>query len=333
MRAATASTPRAEGRWRLSVFRQGESFRKRTFNFSAAVTTALFVLGDLPPGRGETIELKPTADTTLFQRSPDNNLGAVDSLAVGGIATGPLARALLKFDVAASLPANAKITSARLAFEVVKVPTSGGRPSDFRLHRFLQAWNEGRKAGGPMGAAATEGESTWNFRVHPTIRWSQPGGGAPVEFPATPSASVRIGGVGRYEMASTSGLVADVQAWLTEPASNFGWILISQAERTPETARRIATREASARGPVLTIEYTTSPSAPLHIDRFEIVANEFRLHFTAEPNQSHQVEFSETLTASGWSTLTNLAPFVMPTDVVVSDGANRPQRFYRLRSP
>lgn len=318
---------------RFSVCRPTDSLVRRAGSMAMSVAVSLIFFGVHSPVRSETIQLRPSADTTLFQHNADNNLGAVDSLAVGGIATGPLARALVKFDVAASLSAQVTVTSVRFAFEVVKVPTSGGRPSDFRLHRLMQPWTEGMKAGGPLGMAATEGESTWNYRAHPTFRWSQPGGAAPVDFAATPSAAARITGVGRYEIVSAQDLVADVQAWLTNPASNFGWILISQGERTPETARRIGAREAGERAPVLLIDYTTGSASPPRIDRFEIVTNGFRLHFTAEAGRPYKVEFSETLAPNAWTTLTNLPSPVVSTNVVVSDAANRPQRTYRLRSP
>ena len=304
---------------------------RREIYLSIAATSALLSLGNFNFVHGETIQLQASADTVLFQNDPDNNFGAVDSLAVGGTASGALARSLIKFDVAASLPANAKIVSAQLKFEIVKIPTSGGRPSDLRLQRMLQDWSEGSQAGGPRGATAVTGESTWNFRVHPTVRWSQPGGAAPADFLTATSAAVRVTGIGRYEFLSTSALVADVQAWLTNPPGNFGWMVLSQAERTPETARRIGAREAGARGPLLTIDYTLEPE--LRIETFLVGTHEFRVQFLAQSNRTYQVEFREALAAGNWNSLTNFAPFPMPSNVGVSDAAKQPSRFYRLRSP
>ena len=301
-----------------------------SFLLMAAATT-LFSPGALHPVRGETIQFSTSADTTIFQHDPDNNFGAVDSLAVGGTASGSLARSLLKFDAAGTLPATATIISVQLDFEIVKVPTSGGRPSDFRLQRMLQNWTEGSQAGGARGEAAATGESTWNFRAHPTVRWSQPGGAAPADFLPTASASVRVAGIGRYKFASTPELIADMQAWLANPASNFGWIMLSQTERTPETARRIGAREAGERGPVLTIEFRVEPQ--LRIDGFEIVKHEFRLHFLAESNRAYVVETREALATGEWNVLAHFGPFPIPTHVTATDAANRPERFYRLQSP
>ena len=304
--------------------------RRRSLLLLTAIF-AVFTLGNNHPVRGETIQLPASADTTLFEHDPDNNFGAVDSLAVGGTAAGTLARSLLKFDVSGILPPTAKIISARLKFEIVKVPTSGGQPSDFRLHRMAQDWSEGTSAGGPRGAPAATGEPTWNFRANSLTRWSQPGGAAPTDFLPIASASARVAGIGLYEFVATPELIADVQVWLVSAAGNFGWIMLSQAERTPETARRVGAREAGDRGTMLTIEYTVEPQ--LKIDRLEIVTNEFRLHFLADSNRTYHVETRDALVAGAWNSLTNFGPFPIRSNIVASDSIRSPQRFYRVRSP
>ena len=293
----------------------------------------LLILCALEP-LGETVRLNPVADTTLFQTHPNNNLGGVDTLAVGSTATGRFSRALLKFDLNSQIPPEATITSVRLSFAVVKVPTSGGRTLNFLLHRLLRTWSEGNKSGGPLGTAATAGESTWNFRIQPSASWSQPGAAAPDDFVPSSSASTPVANVGPYEFNSTPGLVADVQSWLANPGHNFGWILLSQSERTPETARRIATREAGDRSPVLTIEYTAAPPVPLpRIDLVERVNGQLRLHFLAQPNRIYHVEFLPALGVTPWKTVTSVGPFAARTNFVVSDSAAERSRFYRLRIP
>ncbi|MGH7613747.1 MAG: hypothetical protein ACREMW_06870 [Gemmatimonadales bacterium] len=44
---------------------------------------------------------------------------------------------------------------------------------------------------------------------------------------------------------STAQLVADVQGWLADPASNFGWILIGDESATA-TAKQFDSRESAA---------------------------------------------------------------------------------------
>ena len=52
-------------------------------------------------------------------------------------------------------------------------------------------------------------------------------------------------------------MVADVQSWLDNPASNFGWLVLGD-ESTIATAKRFDTRE-SASPPVLTIQFISGP--------------------------------------------------------------------------
>ena len=58
-------------------------------------------------------------------------------------------------------------------------------------------------------------------------------------------------------------MVADVQAWLDEPAGNFGW-LIKADESMLATARRYDSREnlEPAYRPALTVEYTVEVRTP-----------------------------------------------------------------------
>jgi len=52
-------------------------------------------------------------------------------------------------------------------------------------------------------------------------------------------------------------MIADVQSWVNNPASNFGWLVLGD-ESTIATAKRFDTRE-SASPPVLTIQYISGP--------------------------------------------------------------------------
>ena len=52
-------------------------------------------------------------------------------------------------------------------------------------------------------------------------------------------------------------MVADVQSWLDNPASNFGWLVLGD-ETAIATAKRFDTRE-SASPPMLTIEFIPAP--------------------------------------------------------------------------
>jgi hypothetical protein len=209
---------------------------------------------------GATVTLQPVADTSLFENSPDNNLGAAD-LAAGTIRIGSKSRALVRFDLVGKVPGDATITSVEMTFRVSKTPPAfSAVASTFGLHRILRSWGEGLK-GGTVGSPASAGEANWNARSFPDVLWNAPGAAAPLDYSTTASGTTPISGPGPYTFASAPGLVADVQAWLANPGANFGWILISQSEDIPFTARRFASREDPSNGPSLIIQYSAPAQA------------------------------------------------------------------------
>jgi hypothetical protein len=106
--------------------------------------------------------------------------------------------------------------------------------------------NEGR------GAPALPGDVTWTHRFHEGEAWDNEGG----DFVEAPSASLDVGRIGAYTFGSTQGMIADVQAWLDDPASNFGWLLKGDETRA-KTAKRFDSREniEEANRPVLVVPY------------------------------------------------------------------------------
>ncbi|HZI33703.1 MAG TPA: DNRLRE domain-containing protein, partial [Candidatus Binatia bacterium] len=184
----------------------------------------------------DSVTVSPVADTTLFETTPTNNLGAEATLVCGTTASGFRNRTVLKFDAAAQVPAGTVITSATLTLTVVKVNPFTPVSATFELHRLLQSWGEGTGAGFNRGLGATNGEATWNARVFPDDLWSSPGAAVDTDYVAAVSSSAFIGGPGGYPLSSTPALVADVQSWLDDTNSNFGWILICTDEATPFTS-------------------------------------------------------------------------------------------------
>src|SRR5207248_6129411 len=115
--------------------------------------------------------------------------------------------------------------------------------------------------GNRQGAPASNGQATWLARFYPNVLWSAPGAAAPADFLAVTSASQSIATEGSYTFDSSQNLVADVQSWFTNAASNFGWILICEDESAIGTARRFGSREDPANAPALVIEYI-QPTPP-----------------------------------------------------------------------
>lgn len=212
---------------------------------------------------GLTVDLGASQDNTLYE-DPDgllsNGSGPVLFAGISGLEL--IQRGLLQFDVASEIPAGATITSANLTLYLSK--TLDEQSGDIiQLHRVEAAWGEGASmaggggpgSGGGMGAPAEPGDATWTHRINPTDTWTTPGG----DFSATPSSSQSVFGLGFYSWGSTPQLVSDVQGWLNDPNSNFGWLLQGN-EAENDTAKRFDSREYPdpSRRPVLTIEYETA---------------------------------------------------------------------------
>ena len=202
-----------------------------------------------PRTHGVTLALTPSADADIEQFSPDSNFGSAGSAVSGSLGTSAsheIRRALFKFDVAGSIPAGAVINSATLQVQVVKIPATPV-DSTFDLRRVLQDWSE-------TGV-------TWNSRLSPGASWATPGAIGSADSTPTASSSVFVSGLGTNLFPSTGSLVADVQAWVDNPGTNFGWLLISEDEASLRTARHFGTRESGASAPVLTIDFTPPPLA------------------------------------------------------------------------
>ena len=270
--------------------------------------------------------IRPNADTTLFAAFPDNNFGSNSNLLSGANGSGLTGRALIRFDVANQIPSNAVIQSVALTVTVVIVPGGGGVASDFDLRRILVNWGEGAGTGN-SGSPATDGEATWNNRFHPATPWAVPGGNFSNDYSGTVSATMLISGLGSYTFNSTTNLIADVQSWLLNPATNFGWVLISEAEDTQFTARRFGSREDPTNAPVLTVQYVR----PTEIQWINATGNQIQFSFLADGGQPYTVQYRDSLTTGNWQNLTNLAPQITTTNVIVFDSyPTNAQRYYRI---
>lgn len=292
-----------------------------------------FLLAAAPGVNADRAVLAPVADTTLFESTPNNNLGT-SSLAVGATAHALDARALLGFDVS-SIPSNATVTSVILRFVVFRAPLGGGQASLFRLHRFLSPWTEGTGVES-IGSPAEPGETTWLSQFHGSALWSQPGSAVDVDYSSTISSSVPVnpflsGEIDPYAFESTPELVADVQAWVSQMTTNHGWIVISSGEDTPATARRILSREDLNFPPLLEVDYTSPPADPIPQFTSAAASNDsFELRFTVPSTYCYEVQYRESLVTTNWSSLTNVCAPVSDVQAVATDSLSSPQRFYRL---
>jgi hypothetical protein len=209
--------------------------------------------------RAAIINIMPSKDNTLYEFDPkegdfSNALGIY--FFTGETVMSELRRGVLAFDIAGSIPPGSTIIGVTLSLNCSRVFSDTVRTVE--LHKLLADWGEGTSdAPGEEGdgAPATTNDATWRHRFFDTIFWAMQGG----DFSATVSASQSVGPVGQYTWSSAQ-MVADVQSWLDNPGTNFGWLVLGD-ESTLGTAKRFDTRE-SASPPVLTIEYRSAQPSP-----------------------------------------------------------------------
>jgi hypothetical protein len=199
-----------------------------------------------------TLSLPSIRDNTLFE----DPAGALSN------GSGPVAfagdnsslntrRALLYFDVAGHVTVGTSVVNAELRLHVSSVPVLESRTVS--VHRVLAGWGEGASySSGGSGAPSQAGDATWIHRSFPDSLWTSPGG----DFIASASAATAVPDTGSYVWSGPQ-LLADVQSWINDPSTEFGWVLLGE-EGTAQSVRRIDSREASdpALAPVLWIEMT-----------------------------------------------------------------------------
>lgn len=209
-----------------------------------------------------TVTLTPAKDNTIYLSSQDDPLsnGAGRRIFAGRAGNGTLQRALMHFDIAGNIPAGAQIESVELTLTRVMVANEGNNRA-VSLHRLEKDWGEG-SSNAPMGqgggTAPDDGDATWEHTFYDTEFWDTEGG----DFVGSASASAQTAlDVNKLTFASTGALVSDVQAWLDEPATNFGWIAIGD-ESVIQTANAFGSKDASNTGvqPQLVVQYSMSTS-------------------------------------------------------------------------
>jgi hypothetical protein len=286
--------------------------------------------------RADEVTLFPVADATLIELQPTNSLGAATWIAAGTTQNGNSNRALLKFDVAAAVPAGSTITDIGFKIWVTRSPVDGNADSLFSLRRVLRPWSEG--LGLPvdpnypgLGAPAQSGDATWTHAVWGTNAWTIPGGQEGVDYASGFSASTFIAGVSAEPyFFESGGMIADVQFWLDHPEQNFGWMLKTEEEDINFTARRFGSRELEDpfESPQITISYLP----PLLITNVLVINNRLSLTFDTSIGYSYRVESCAVANGTNvWNTLTNFGLVLSPGPRIATDALTNAARFYRVR--
>jgi len=234
---------------------------KLTLSSSTCLVFSLLVCSTLI-AQNPVVTFVSSKDNTLYEHASGSlSNGAGTRMFCGRTDNSKLRRAVFAFDVASNVPPCSTIVSVSVQLRCVQ-SNSGSEPAT--LHTILGDWGEagsapsGAGGGGGNGGAAQPSDATWIHRFFPATMWASAGG----DFAAGASASFSADQSGYYTVASTAQLEADVQGWLDNPSSNFGWLLKGN-ESVDLTAKAWATKEDSnaAYRPALTVTYTPAASA------------------------------------------------------------------------
>ena len=208
-----------------------------------------------PAAHGDVVALLATQDNTLYESTAGDLSNGAGNHFFAGRSNAGIRRGVLAFSIADQLPEGSVIHSAALTLNISNVPV-GADATTLSLHRLTADWGEGASdAPGPegMGTDAEPGDATWLNTFFPDDLWTAPGG----DFEATASAALDVGtGIG-FQTWDSAAMAVDVQGWLDDPATDFGWILIGDETLSP-TARRFDSRtigDASLR-PQLVVNFT-----------------------------------------------------------------------------
>jgi hypothetical protein len=300
-----------------------------------AVFAGLCWLAAVLSAHADTVTLFPSADCTLIELRPSNSIGAATWFSAGTTQNGNSNRALLKFDVAAAVPAGSIITDVGLKIWVTRTPVDGNADSSFSLRRVLRPWAEGANPGPDTnpgyGLPALPGDATWSHCFWGTNEWSIPGGQEGVDFSSEFSATKYIAGIdAEGYFFESGGTIGDVQLWLDHPESNFGWMLKTEEEESIFTARRFGSRELEDpfESPQLTITFLL----PLAITNVHVMSNRLALTFNADVGYFYRVESSSAAAGTNiWTTLTNFGLVLSSGPRTVTDAITNAHRFYRVR--
>jgi hypothetical protein len=206
------------------------------------------------------VDIPAAQDNTLYENaagSLSNGAGSGFFAGRSSQANGSIRRGVISFNIASTVPSGAHVDSVRLRLHLSQTQTAVQQ--GISLHRLLASWGEGSSnatlSGGGSGAPAATGDATWIHRFFDTSFWSAPGG----DFSPDTSATNSVADTGFYVWGPSPTMRGDVQAWLDNPAANYGWIVWGN-EATSATSKRFDSRQHpdTSHRPALTVWYSIS---------------------------------------------------------------------------
>jgi hypothetical protein len=227
-----------------------------------------------------TVTILPSKDNTIFENVPNNSGGGAAGIFSGTNNAPSRRRGLIAFDIASSVPAGSTITGVELSMYLANAPNTNNQTVG--LHRLSIDWGENTSdtsspaiSGAGNGVPAAANDATWNENFFGVSTW--PAAGATGSFSATASGSAVVGGPidNQHTWLSTATLVSDVQGWLDNPATNFGWAIVNANETSAQTMKAFYSRHATLNSggtgsaidpawrPTLTISFVPEPATAI----------------------------------------------------------------------
>ena len=212
-------------------------------------------------GTPTTVTIVASKDNTLYEDATGSlSNGAGTKVLTSKSSTGFLRRGVLQFSLVPSIPTGATVTNATLT---LYNSLAGTNSATVNLHKVVADWGEGTSVATgtteDAGAPSTTGDATWVHRFYPGTSWTTAGG----DFIATASASATVVNDGPYAWTSAS-LLADIQSWVNNPATNFGWILRGKETGPGNALKSFESRQSAdpTRRPKLEVTYL-APTIPM----------------------------------------------------------------------
>jgi hypothetical protein len=188
-------------------------------------------------------------------------------------------RGLIEFDIADNIPAGATITNVQLTLVLGQLAGSGGGSGSgttssetISLFDEAQAWGQPTNIKGASGfggtghgAAPQSGDATWNYAFYNTTSWTVAGGDYVAG--ASDRGDASVGNSLTTYSWSSSLMVADVQNWLDNPSSNFGWLLKNSDETDATDFRAFWSAQGAA------AYLTANPTNPLGVAAPELAVS------------------------------------------------------------
>ena len=206
--------------------------------------------------RADVLTLGAAHDNSIFANNVNNSAGGGPGIFAGTNGANSPRRGLISFDLT-NIPAGATITNVQLTLTLGQVAGTPPSAATIGLFDLTRAWGEGTAASGAsgisgsgQGSPAIGNDATWNAAFFPGTVWTNPDSTpAPGGAHATAASASLTLSTSPLDTSltwlSTPQLVADVQGWVNNSSTNFGWELINANEVSANSVCGFYSREWS----------------------------------------------------------------------------------------